>query len=393
MYEKVVEGESYMKELLGASKSKEDIAGLLKTTGVLTSRYGNIYVRFGQPASLKEFLARRGFSAAGATPDAVRTTIEALGYDITHKIGAIAVVAPSPVVSTVMLPAREPLSIVEIARRAREIVDLVKVRPGVKLSPAMHDLGGAVRECVSRFLRDGMLTATARAGETLYAASPRGRLQLDYYKNSLIHFLLPTAIAAATIRSFEGHAAPRDEVFKRAKRLRELLRYEFSYEVNVTFDDVFAREVQQVVALGFIEMDGDTVKLRPEAEQLTETLAALLENFLESYSIAAEALALLRRKPLDKKEFVAKAQDLGHSMLDRGKITLVESLSKMNIENALSLFIKLGIVIEEEQEPEGDGKKKKKPPALVRLADDPEINKQVQKIRNQLLMYLGRRPG
>ena len=168
---------------------------------------------------------------------------------------------------------------------------------------------------------------------------------------------------------------------------------EFSYEVNVTFDDVFAREVQQVLALGLIEMDGDAVKLRPDAEQLTEALAALLENFLESYSIAAEALALLRRKPLDKKEFVAKAQDLGHSMLDRGKIALVESLSKMNIENALSLFIKLGIVVEDEQEPEGEGKKKKKSPARVRLADDPEINKQVQKIRNQLLMYLGRRPG
>ena len=393
MYEKVVEGESYMKELLGASKSREDIAGLIKTTGILTSRYGNIYVRFGGPVSLKDFMTLRGITVGDIRPDALRKAIEALGYDITHKIGAIATVAPSPVVSAVMLAAKEPLSTVELARRAKTLVDLVKTNAGVRLSPAMHDLGGAVRECVRRFQHDGMLLASMHAGETRFAVHPRARIQLDYYKNSLIHFVLPTAIAAATIRSFEGHAAPREQVFSRAMRLREILRYEFNYEVNVTFEDVFARQVDQVLSLGLVDLDGDTMRLKPDAEEFAAMLAALLDNFLESYYIAAEALALLRRKPLEKKEFVTKAQDLGRSMLDRAKIQLVESLSKVNIENALSLYVKMGIVIEEAAEPETEGKKKKKAQTLLRLADDPEINKTVQKIRSQLLTYLGRKTG
>lgn len=390
MYEKVVEGESYMKELMGGGKTKEDIKGLVKTTGVLTSRYGNIYIRFGAPVSLKDFLRLRGVEGEVSDPEVLRKTVEALGYDITHKIASMAVVAPSPVVSTVLLTARGPLSVDEIARRARTIVDLVTARPEVKLSPAMEDLEGAVAECVRRFLRDGMLLATASGGEARYAAAPQARLQLDYYKNSLIHFLLPTAIAACTIRSFEGHSAPRDEAFLRAMRLREILRYEFSYEVNVTFEEVFSREVESVLSMGFVAVDADRLSLKPDAETLTEMLAALLESYLESYHIAAEALAILRRGPLDRKDFVTKAQDLGRSMLDRGKVTIVEGLSKINIENAVSLFLKFGIMVEEAAEPADDSKKKKRETRL-RLADDPEINKQVQKLRNELLTYLGRR--
>ncbi|MFA6035152.1 MAG: 1-acyl-sn-glycerol-3-phosphate acyltransferase, partial [Myxococcota bacterium] len=386
MYEKVVEGEAYMKELLGGSKSKEDFGALIKTTGVLTSKYGNIYVRFGQPVSLEAFMKLRGVGRDSFAADK-RKAVEALGYDIVHKIGAITTVSPSPVVSTVLLTARGPISVAETVRRAQWLIELIGGRQQVKLSPAFNNIEGAVAECLSRFERDKMARFVDGVG---YTVSPRARLQLDYYKNSLMHFIFPTAIAASTIRTFEGHAAVQEVVFRATRVLGELFRYEFNFEVNVPFDEQFIRELEVDMSRGLVELSDEVLRLRPDAEPMAAFFAATLDNFCESYLIAGEALALLRRQPVERKEFVMKAQDLGRSMLGRGRIELVESLSKQNIDNAFSLFIKMGVVLEVEQSAEEDTGKKRKP-QLYTLSPESDVNMKIQELRSRLLLHLGRK--
>src|SRR5690606_21875069 len=55
-YERVIEGQSHQKEVQGGSKGKENIGALLRSTKVLTSRYGRLYVTFGDPIDLGDYL-------------------------------------------------------------------------------------------------------------------------------------------------------------------------------------------------------------------------------------------------------------------------------------------------------------------------------------------------
>lgn len=55
-YDKVIETESYVKELLGATKKKESLGDLLRSVQLLRLSFGRIDVRMAQPFSLREFL-------------------------------------------------------------------------------------------------------------------------------------------------------------------------------------------------------------------------------------------------------------------------------------------------------------------------------------------------
>src|SRR3990167_9440634 len=55
-YERVLEGRTYLGELRGASKKKESIFDLFRVVGALKQRFGQVWVNFGEPIKLAEFL-------------------------------------------------------------------------------------------------------------------------------------------------------------------------------------------------------------------------------------------------------------------------------------------------------------------------------------------------
>src|SRR5262249_5539729 len=65
-YDRIVEGGSYVEELIGGEKQKEDARGLLRTTRVLRGRYGRLNIQFGDIQSLSDL--RRGALAQPARP-------------------------------------------------------------------------------------------------------------------------------------------------------------------------------------------------------------------------------------------------------------------------------------------------------------------------------------
>ena len=57
-YERLVEGRTYIGELSGQPKEKESVFGMLRTLPELRSRFGKVYVSFGEPLPLQTLLAR-----------------------------------------------------------------------------------------------------------------------------------------------------------------------------------------------------------------------------------------------------------------------------------------------------------------------------------------------
>jgi glycerol-3-phosphate O-acyltransferase len=155
LYEKVIESGSYMKELLGKEKEKEDIKGLVKTTGVLTSKYGNIYVQFGEPISVKQFLYERGNNGVYTDEEKKRQDIQALGYRITYDINRIATVSPSGILCAIILSdSRRWFDLDEIEENARFLLQLLKGEADIRIASSLNNLRSALNEAINRFSQD-----------------------------------------------------------------------------------------------------------------------------------------------------------------------------------------------------------------------------------------------
>jgi glycerol-3-phosphate O-acyltransferase len=82
-YEKIVEGGSYSKELLGGEKQPEDMRALINAPRVLFRRYGRIHLTFDEPVLLREFMRARGVDEPGElSEEQKRSLVRALGHRI-----------------------------------------------------------------------------------------------------------------------------------------------------------------------------------------------------------------------------------------------------------------------------------------------------------------------
>ena len=105
---------SYISELLGQPKRKENLADLLSSSSVLSLRLGRVDVRFQQPWSLREFVTQQMSRMPGqidSNSQMISYTergriLRTLGYRVLSDINNVSVMMPTALVGTVLLTLR-----------------------------------------------------------------------------------------------------------------------------------------------------------------------------------------------------------------------------------------------------------------------------------------------
>ena len=203
-YDKVVETESYVSELLGKPKQKENILDFVSSSSVLSLKLGRVDVRFHEPWSLKDFIADQKAritkmprplgqpeSAANVRIRVLRT----LGYRVLSDSNAVSVVMPTSLIGTVLLTLRgRGVGKSELVRR----VDWLSERVRAKGGRVAHLYGAPTSVVVDRALEVlgpslvGQVEGLAE--ETFYAVD---RFQLSFYRNMTIHLFISEALLCA----------------------------------------------------------------------------------------------------------------------------------------------------------------------------------------------------
>ena len=201
-YDKVIETESYISELLGRPKKKENIYDFLSSSSVLSLKLGRVDVRFHEPWSLKAWIAEQQVRMdgqqsniqVGSVPSRARL-LRTLGYRVLSDINEVSVVMPTALVGTVLLTLRgRGVGKSELIRRVEWLSDRVRAKGGrvahfyeipvsVVVDRAIEVLGP---ELVGR-IEDV-------AEETYYAVD---RFQLSFYRNMTIHLFVSEALVCA----------------------------------------------------------------------------------------------------------------------------------------------------------------------------------------------------
>lgn len=338
-YEQVAEEAPYARELAGADKEAESVGAVVKAARVVTKRYGRVYVRVGEPVKLSQELQGRDWPALGRADR--KEFLQGLGEELVHHIDRQTVVLPTGLVALALLAQSRPGVPGRVLAARVERFRTLLVRAGAEMSRSLVDPEWARKVALSRFLKDNSVEELAGADDVVYRPRFEKRVTIEYYKNGLLHFLLPASLLSAEIR------AAGDEVFDPSGMVESvrfqlfLLRYEFVLDPAWTEDKVIEVALDQLVQVGAIAQEGDTWRVLEKAR--VAELAELTLNFLESYYLVLRALPQLKNQPLDRDGLATEVRNIGRQFLAVQDVRRPESLSLVNLKNALKAFAEDGV--------------------------------------------------
>lgn len=223
-------------------------------------------------------------------------------------------------------------------------------RQGARIATTIARVDGSLRtemidEALELFL-DAKLIQRHQAGEeAIYSIQDERRLALEYYKNNLIHFFVPSALVSAALRVGGKASTSLETLRARVQELSRVFKYEFMYRVDASFDEIFEEALERLRLDGAIEITGDRVEITTGTEgAMIAVYAHMLSAYFEAYLLALRATALLLEEPMNRKEWFKRALQLGQRMYLSGEIVHREALSQLKLEPALKTLRDYGLV-------------------------------------------------
>ncbi len=353
-YEQLAEESVYARELAGEKKKSESIGDVIKARRVLFQRYGRVYLRVGEPLRLRDALDKLNKPWSELDRERRGEWLQRIGEQVLHRINAEAMVLPSAIVALALLAHhRRGVRRATVFARSERLLAFLEAA-GAKLSASMAWPGHAVDEALKRFLEGKKLESFEDEGGTVYRLAEQSRITLEYYKNSLLHFFVPASMMALALRrQIRERGVPRaglpeggmavdlDQTAAPFHALAWILRYEFVFDPQTTVASMRSEAIERLVAYGALAIEDGQASV-VDTGRLDE-LANLLVNFVESYWLTLHAAHGLADRKLGPKELVGEIHKVGRGIYAVEEIRRAESLSAVNIRNAIRAFQEEGV--------------------------------------------------
>lgn len=340
-YGRVVEEESYERELSGAEKQRESLSALVRARRVLGRRHGMVTITFAEPISLNQALGPDKERFRARTGEEIenekRRFIRKLGFRLLREVNAVAVAGATSVAATVLLGNTTPACRYSVfAERALALVALLR-RLGVRFTASLErNAEAGFRENLAFLESGGLVELRSLDGEVIIYAPTEKRLRLDFYKNNTIHFfLLPALVVDALSRRVADVRA--DVIF-----WLDLFRWEFPLPEREELEGEIERLRAYFRETGALVEEGGVERLA--AHPLVATLSGTLDDFREAYRVAAQTLMGIDPSGLPRKECVRRMQDRFAIALLLGEVRHPEACSAVTFGNAISRYAEMALI-------------------------------------------------
>ncbi len=326
-FDQIPEMDDYIAMQHGVPKRKESLKWFIDYIAGMKAKYGKVYVRFAEPIALSDKIPVAG--------DAVqRTHVQKLAFEICSRIERSIPITQTDLVTLVLLAANgRALDAGQIWRQASDIVALIerwRLPQADNLHPGSVDDLKATLQTLSA---TGLLKCFAGGTAPVYIVTPGRQLAAAYYRNTIVHYFLDGALAEVALAASFGSGA--DDAFgKELMRLRDLLKFEFSFETKQASLDAAVRYLDErypgwkdcgaVFPAGAVPLFGQSI----------------LRSFVEAYRILAGMLVKRGWRPISGDEeapLIDGALTLGREMLLRREISTEAALSRPLFASAMRL--------------------------------------------------------
>ncbi|KAI6247701.1 putative glycerol-3-phosphate acyltransferase, mitochondrial [Erysiphe necator] len=375
-YDKVIETEGYVTELLGVPKKKENLADFVSASSVLSLKLGRVDCRFHQPWSLKEFIQEQkartleipkqidmNSNTSGATRQKLLRT---LGYRVLSDINAVSVVMPTALIGTVLLTLRgRGVGQAELIRRVEWLIERVRSKGGRVAHFGNAQTSTVIERSLDVLGKDLVGTIEGLPEPTYYAVD---RFHLSFYRNMTIHLFITEALVCVSmyVRIKQGggpdnQKSSYNELKDQVTFLSQLFRAEFIYPTD-------GLETNLENTLKGLEKDLVVVRERKNTEDITEINITDIERkagrenfdfycfliwpFVESFWLGAVTVMGLT-PPLDYQgdgwlstnKCQDSAQLLGKTLYHQGDLSYFEAVNRQTLKNAWIRLEEEGIIL------------------------------------------------
>ena len=219
-HEYLPESKSMSRELKGRRKRPESSLGMFRLLKLLTYRFGNLHICFGRPVSFT------------LDEDSDKIEVERVAFKCFRRVGQNLMVTPSALLSMALLD--EPagaLRWVDIMAKGRAIRHYCE-QFGIPLSEGLkgNSFVSTMERMMDIFVGNKKIEVIGKSkrGNVYYSIIRECRLELLYFKNTIIHhFLIPSMINLAWVNLLRGDLKSGQDLKNFFLSQRRQLKYEF----------------------------------------------------------------------------------------------------------------------------------------------------------------------
>ncbi|MBW2375643.1 MAG: 1-acyl-sn-glycerol-3-phosphate acyltransferase [Deltaproteobacteria bacterium] len=347
-YERIIEERSFVHELSGGDKQSENVSDLIKSSSILRSKWGRLYVQFGDIIDFDEFkeetVQRSGgeiSSLDDITPEQQRNAVRALAHKVMYSINEVTVVTPAALVATALLSHQKRgmtrASLLTACEDLLATLDVMQARIAQQLRIGEGRIReDTIDEALHLFLDARLIIAHDTGPDPIYTIHSERRIALEYYQNTIIHFFVPRAMISASVLVDNEQWVDVARLNDRVRQLSRLFKHEFMYRTDATFDEIFQDALRDMAKDGEIDLrEGYAQATEGAMRHRIERYAMMLQTFFESYLLALRGAEIVLDGPIPRKDWYKRTLALGQQMYLAGEIERRESLSKLKLETAL----------------------------------------------------------
>ncbi|MEM9056251.1 MAG: glycerol-3-phosphate 1-O-acyltransferase PlsB [Pseudomonadota bacterium] len=290
-YQKLIEGRSYLGELVGGGKRKETLGGIFRSLGTLRKNFGKVYVNIGEPIFLHDVLDATADDWRSQPydddnrPRWLPTAVDTLALSILTRVNDAAAITPMSLMSLVLLSAPKHAMV------ERELVHHLDLWLAIARNApysdrvTLPDVDGHGMLAVAERLE--LIERTEHPLGDVVSLSPTNAVLMTYFRNNILHlFVLPSMIACCFLNNRRMDI---DKIVQLGRMVYRYLRSELFLRWDVDGFEAALRQMLGVLAShGLLSLDESGTRYqRPragtrEAVQLSVMARGMIQT-LERY--------------------------------------------------------------------------------------------------------------
>ena len=346
VYDQLHEVSLMTAEARGANKTPEDWRWLVRFARLQRNRLGRAYLTVGEPFSLRERMDE--LAAEGVTG---HQAVERVALDISHRLNRATPVTVTAIVSLALLGADRALTVDEVLDTVEPLATYIEARHWPVAGAADLRDRSTIRRALAELARSGVLTAYDGGTEPVWKIDDDQHLVAAFYRNTVIHILVERAIGELALLTV-SELGPDAELpqggalqvgWEEAKRMRDLLKFEFFFPGRAGFEDDLRTELRLLVGEGVTDMTPERarellVSARPHLAHL------VLRPFLDAYLVLADRLADRGDDAVEEDDLMADSLAVGQQWALQRRVASAESISLELFRTAVALARHRGLL-------------------------------------------------
>ncbi|XP_055003068.1 dihydroxyacetone phosphate acyltransferase [Sorex araneus] len=355
-YDKILEENLYVNELLGVPKPKESTTGLLRARKILSENFGSVHVYFGDPVSLRSLAAGRMTHCPynlvpRYIPQKQSDDMHAFVTEVACKIQLTQIqnlaLSPWVLAVAVLLQNQPSMEIDALVEKTLWLKAITQAFGGLLIWPDNESAEEIIQSSIAlhsnvvNLANDQViLKVDSDDSEMVHGLMFRHITLLTFsaYRNQLLNIFVRPSFIAMALQMISG--CRKEDVYNCFCFLRNVFSDEFIFLQGNGLKD-FEEGCCLLCKIEAIQITTKDIIVTKKGDEVVEFLTGLFKHFLECYQIICRYI-LKGDDYFTEKQYFTEVRNFVYQLLDQGTTQCYDVLSSDVQKNALTTFVRLG---------------------------------------------------